>query len=749
MVSGVTVGKRVKALATKAKSEGWCKGKWPRTWKAEFLTGTVVEKVERNWRVEWDPGFGAGSSVIFARHLEWAVDDHTGDAAASMSMSTSVSSAAASRPITDPGRQQISMPDPPRASTGSAAGSSDATPTNTSDDELDEDDGPNIDNPPFDDTEAAAAADPGSDPLKPHGTKWTRVQGIPIQPQNMSSTRAKLIWPDHGQTSHKGPLEFFMLFFPTSFLERTLELTSVELAGAGRRPISENELYLYVGLMLVASLFSSMPLEEVFRGVDDGYTFDVSPRLDQFMPFTRFKYIGKCMKFATPSDSPADRERRGDFWAIQPLIDSFNACRRAVFVPGPKLVVGESFCPWCGRDEKHHVKGCPHVQKEKRKPMGVGMELKNVACVTVGVLLCLEIVASTDEMHHREHWKPQYASTALMLRLLAPFAGSGRVVLGGSAFASVQTATALFKLLGLFFIGIVKSCTRWFPFKWTQEYNYRHRGDHVALTATHDGVDVRAVGWGDKKVKSFIATCGTTLQGTPHEKRRWRNDNDGTTQYFTREVPRPNIVEEYYDGAQTIDVHNHIRRGAGLGLEMRPTNRWEMRFFQTFVGMIEVDAYLAFKYFRDPNAVHRTFIKAVAWGLIQKGLAVGQRRQSPSTRPSGGQRSPASNHTLKSLSNSRYYVRRSNEAVAQNKSTPIPALLCRICHNRTSYFCLQCSDQTDNTKSRGIHAVCAPSRRHGRTCFEDHISDANVVCASSSDQATVEETPPPRARARV
>ena len=39
-------------------------------------------------------------------------------------------------------------------------------------------------------------------------------------------------------------------------------------------------------------------------------------------------------------------------------------------------------------------------------------------------------------------------------------------------------------------------------------------------------------------------------------------------------------MTEYFDGARTIDVHNHPRQGS-VGMERRLTKRWEWRFFHT------------------------------------------------------------------------------------------------------------------------------------------------------------------------
>jgi hypothetical protein len=76
---------------------------------------------------------------------------------------------------------------------------------------------------------------------------------------------------------------------------------------------------------------------------------------------------------------------------------------------------------------------------------------------------------------------------------------------------------------------------------------------------------------------------------------------NGTTDYFTVEVPRPRLAGNYFDGAQAIDVHNHSRQGQGLGLELRPTNRWQIRFWQTFIGITQVDAHNAYKFLKDDS----------------------------------------------------------------------------------------------------------------------------------------------------
>ena len=56
-------------------------------------------------------------------------------------------------------------------------------------------------------------------------------------------------------------------------------------------------------------------------------------------------------------------------------------------------------------------------------------------------------------------------------------------------------------------------------------------------------------------------------------------------------------MEAYFDNANAIDVHNHLRQG-GLELERHwKTHTWWHRNFATIFGMCETDAYLAFWYF--------------------------------------------------------------------------------------------------------------------------------------------------------
>ena len=56
---------------------------------------------------------------------------------------------------------------------------------------------------------------------------------------------------------------------------------------------------------------------------------------------------------------------------------------------------------------------------------------------------------------------------------------------------------------------------------------------------------------------------------------------------YDKKVKRPAVVEQYFDGANAIDIHNHLRQG-GLELERHwQTQTWWHRNFATIIGICE------------------------------------------------------------------------------------------------------------------------------------------------------------------
>lgn len=259
---------------------------------------------------------------------------------------------------------------------------------------------------------------------------------------------------------------------------------------------------------------------------------------------------------------------------------------------------------WLGLEGFECKWAIPHKTKIMRKPKGVGCELKSCADCETKVLLRLEIMEGKVPMSTKDFVQEYGASTAVALRLTKEYFGSGRTVIADSAFSSVKTAEALLQR-GLHFIGCVKTASRRFPMAYCTEFfkdAANLRGQHCTLQsevpcAGGATAPIFAVSWKDKKMKNFIASRGTTLQGSPHLRLRHRRPTEGEAGHTIREqleVARPAVVEKYFQGFSAIDVHDHYRQGS-LGMEMYwPTKTWWHRLFSTIFGMICTDSYLAY-----------------------------------------------------------------------------------------------------------------------------------------------------------
>ena len=253
------------------------------------------------------------------------------------------------------------------------------------------------------------------------------------------------------------------------------------------------------------------------------------------------------------------------------------------------------------------------------------------------------------------------------------------------------------------------------------------RGHWRVMTADLEGTKLRAVTWNDGKRdkktnmiirKNIVASCDTTIPSAPHKKRRWRVDSDGhSATYFVR-IPRPQIVLEYFEGAQKIDVHNHHRQGReGVALEMRGTQRWQIRFWQTWFGMNLVDTYLAYCRFAPGRGKTSQFdfLRVLAGDLLNN--TIGEAPDAATLRPrQDGSDGPSAIHFLRPNRYAPYFIGRAAAAKAAGTSKPQCILRCRVCKKNCSMYCQNCSQ--DHTRTSGIMAICGP--KSGRRCFEKH-----------------------------
>ncbi len=184
---------------------------------------------------------------------------------------------------------------------------------------------------------------------------------------------------------------------------------------------------------------------------------------------------------------------------------------------GTDLTPDEMMFAWRG---KKGDGGIPHLSLVERKPIPLGTELKCVCEGTFGICCFLEIQTGKVSMA-RKKWCMQYkATTACTVSQRTFERNLKRCVFADSWFASVETALAVRKELGLEFTGPIKTAHKYFPIeplRWT--LTEMARGDHVVLKCNEEA-NLWAIGWHDHHYKCYVTTHGTTNLGKPADKRR-------------------------------------------------------------------------------------------------------------------------------------------------------------------------------------------------------------------------------------
>ena len=231
------------------------------------------------------------------------------------------------------------------------------------------------------------------------------------------------------------------------------------------------------------------------------------------------------------------------------------------------------------------------------------------------------------------------------------------------------------------FSGIVKTATKNFPKKEAVKRCPELRGSWCQATARvgSNEIPMIAMAWRDKKVICMISTCGTTNEGSQAKKRRY--DDEGKE--YTKLVKRPKLYETYFDGSPAIDVHNHLRQD-GLALEKAwETQSWKYRIFASLLGIIETNAYLAFKYFSKKEVLHAAFTESLAHYLIFN---------TPPSFNSHGDGDIVANDEIESGSN--HFLKRLASVDSRNrKRVQRKCVVCsevRKKQQKASFFCVPC-----------------------------------------------------------
>ena len=458
--------------------------------------------------------------------------------------------------------------------------------------------------------------------LQPGGLVWMpEPDGIELCARecsgNGSEYMPRLKWPRNntGLDLERTPIDYWLFMFPT-MLDDIVRWTNLALP-ARAAATTKYEIVKFFGIQYAMTLFPSRQRRDYWSIVDSDLL--PAPAFGQRfgMSRDRFELLVRCTTFHDPQEDtaiPLDPWRQ-----VRTFIDKFNANRAENVVPGWVLVVDESTSKWRSLGDWYDL-GMPHVTKIPRKPEPVGLELKDMCDGESGIMLYLEIMEGKEIMDRKAFTGGgNKAGTAHCLRCTQPWHGSGRVLVGDSAFASVQSCIQLRKH-GIYFVGLVKGSSLLYPKRHLQTMPMAERGDTATFTATKDRVTMIAHVWNDpgkpkKPRKALISTFGTTLEADPVERPRKRRREDGTWEDYIKTVKRTKLVKTYFKYAGAIDRHNRVRMD---GVRMERTlefKRWWCRVVSSVLGIIATDAFYAMR-MGDPDLQLDAFMERLASEMI-------------------------------------------------------------------------------------------------------------------------------------
>jgi len=312
------------------------------------------------------------------------------------------------------------------------------------------------------------------------------------------------------------------------------------------------------------------------------------------MPRSRFESLWSCLTFSEQSECGGDSEK-SRWQPVDDFVLNIKEHRSSRVCPSDQIRVEESMCKWSGQGSHWILKGVPmYVATDRMRDNGC--EFQNATCGRNGLMLQLSTVTTAEHRQHTDTGIDEglLHGTAVLKKLVAPWARSRRVVCAVSYFASVTASQQLLGM-GLCFIGVIETATRGFHMSSLSEIPLEARGQHVSYThSIANGVpDLMAVVWVDRERRYSIASTGSTLAVTPYNRLR-RRKRDVTASRVARTVPQRVVAETYYGCCAHIDRHKRCHQD-DLRLENKlVTHDWSMHVNLSLLGMCVVDAWLLY-----------------------------------------------------------------------------------------------------------------------------------------------------------
>ena len=197
----------------------------------------------------------------------------------------------------------------------------------------------------------------------------------------------------------------------------------------------------------------------------------------------QFEDLWMCIRFSDqPRNRPSDMTSEQYHWRlVDDLIKNFNEHRVQISLPSDEICVNESMSRWYGQGGHWINHGLPMYVEIDRKPEN-GCEIQSAACGHSGVVIRLKIVKTAEEENASVVMDDDGNNhgTNVLKFLVEAWVRTDCFVYADAYFATVKAVTVM-RLMGLYFIGVVKMATKKFPISYLSNLELVQHGDYKGL----------------------------------------------------------------------------------------------------------------------------------------------------------------------------------------------------------------------------------------------------------------------------
>ena len=214
--------------------------------------------------------------------------------------------------------------------------------------------------------------------------------------------------------------------------------------------------------------------------------------------------------------------------------------------------------------------------------------------------------------------------TIVLKFLVDPWVRTDRCVCADSYIASVNAVTVM-RMMGLCFIGVVKTATKKFPMSYLSNLELVQHGDYKGLVArgTDEQPTMLLFVWMDQDRRYFVASASSLDSGIPYSCNRWHQvflELDALHENVELTIPQPKAMEVYYQTCSVIDQHNQHRQDNLKTKKKLETKKWDMRVNLTIFSMIVVDTWFVYSQGTGSTELQLEFYVHLAEELIDNNI---------------------------------------------------------------------------------------------------------------------------------